>query len=127
MRLPASPAARATGQRHPHPCDQRTQRRAAAGIALRQTGHLLAESLPRAGQVAADQPPHGQLDHHRSAPDRKIRKAAAVIAVHPGGACPASRTGHRIRPGPRDDPHDLPLINDPIDEHRGELRKDDLQ
>ncbi len=56
-----------------------------------------------------------------------IGQAAAVIAVHPPGERPAARTGHRIRPGPRGDPHHRPLIDDPIDEHHSELRKNDLQ
>ncbi len=38
-----------------------------------------------------------------------------VTAVHPRGQRAAPRAGHR------------PLVDDPLDEYRGELRKDDLQ
>ncbi len=56
-------------------------------------------------------------------PETVLRWHRSLIARHHAAASRPKRPG----PGPGNDPYHRSLIDDPIDEHRSELRKNDLQ
>ena len=79
--------------------------RVAPLVAVKDTGDLLTECLPRAARDRAAQPGEPHPDQHAAAVGRHVRRRPFVIPVHPGGQRAAARAGNRHVPnsGPRED------------------------
>ena len=82
------------------------QYRGAPPIADAQTFDLLAEGVPGATRLVAEQAPHRQLDENRLPTHCGVSNLASVAAMHSSRQHPAARARKRtVLDGPRRDPH----------------------
>jgi hypothetical protein len=115
----AGPAAECQRDALQHPA----QADAAATVPGGQPGDLLDERRPHAVLVAAEQPPHPQVDHRFPPTDHEIGQSTLVATVHPARHEPAGRARHSLVVGGGLDPHrptSLGHLLDPQAEQMGE-------
>jgi hypothetical protein len=123
------------GQPRPGPAGQRRRDRAERGRQRRgpprvgrgQAIDLLGERRALAAGRLAEEPAHGQPDHHPPGADRLIGQPPGVAAVDPGRNGPALRAPRlaALRPGP--DAQQPGGHHDPLDDNPGQMGQENAQ